>query len=84
MDAEFEALRQAQLSGVIAVIDQLETADTSAGASLILGMARGRLDVLHNLGIVADDEYTELRAAFRQQFKERWPYLFDDEPPRAN
>jgi hypothetical protein len=84
MDEEFEALKQAQLNGVIAVIDRLESAESCAGASLILGMARGRLDVLHNLGIVADDEYTDLRAAFRQQFKERWPHLFDDEPPRAN
>lgn len=80
MDEEFEACKGAQLRRVTNTIDRLETAETCAGASLILGLARGRLDALLDLGLLDQAEYSALRAAYRQRFEARWPYLIDEQP----
>lgn len=78
MDDEFDAMKQAQLRGVAETIGRLESAETCAGASLILGLARGRIDVLLDIGLLGESEYTALRAAFRERFEQRWPYLIDE------
>jgi hypothetical protein len=81
---DFEARKRAQLDKLTKALTLLETANTCSGASLMMGIARGRLGVLRDLGLVSADEYDELRAAFMRLFNARWPDLHNDEPPERD
>jgi hypothetical protein len=83
-DDEFDALKQAQEGKLTETIALLVTAQTCAGASLILGIARGRLGVLRDLGLVNLGEYEGYKAAFKAVFAQRWPHLIDDELPEKH
>ena len=74
-EVEFEALKLAQWGKALDTIAMLADAETCAGASLILGIARGRIEVMLDMGLVRRAEYVELRESFKAQVEARWPYL---------
>ena len=67
-----------QIKKLAEVSNLLQKVDSPLSAGYVLGMVRGRLNVLRELGLVSHREAGEIGAAIKGQFDERWPGLFNE------
>lgn len=70
-----------QLQKLQSSIELLHLTSTPAGGGFILGVARGRLAALHDLGLINDQEFADLKNTIKATFNRHWPELRIDDTP---
>lgn len=73
-----------QLKRLHDTVDLLGITVTPTGATFALGAARGRLAVLHELGLVSEKEFMHLKDTIRETFNRHCPDLQILETPGAH
>lgn len=66
----------AQVVKVAEVANLLHAVDTPLSAGYVLGMVRGRLNVLRELGLLSNSECAGIGESVKDLFDERWPGVF--------
>jgi hypothetical protein len=69
---------QAQIQKLAEVSNLMHLVDTPLSAGYVLGMVRGRLNTLRDLGLLSGSECATISATIKGQFDERWPGLFKE------
>ena len=77
-------LKADQLQKLRGTIDLLRITVTPTGATFALGAARGRLGVLHDLRLVSEHEFKELKDHIRETFNHHCPDLQILEDPEVH
>jgi hypothetical protein len=77
---DFEARKRAQLEKLEKALALLDTVETAGGATFVLGLARGRLGVLRDFGVLSGAEYTRWVESIKAQVSLRWPDLIEELP----
>lgn len=67
-----------QIQRLAEVSNLMHVADTPLSAGYVLGMVRGRLNTLRELGLLSNSECAEVGETVKAQFDERWPGLFNE------